>query len=75
MNAEVNQLIENRMRRNDPIDDKMSLFRQQVCIEFYTSATPTIHPPRCIHNCEGVVAYHQLLQGICIRVASQCKLT
>uniref|UniRef100_X1Z4C8 Intraflagellar transport protein 81 homolog n=1 Tax=Capitella teleta TaxID=283909 RepID=X1Z4C8_CAPTE len=32
MNAEVNQLIEKRMMSNDPIDDKLSLFRQQAAI-------------------------------------------
>ncbi|XP_002742265.1 intraflagellar transport protein 81 homolog [Saccoglossus kowalevskii] len=32
MNAEINQLIEKRMMRNDPIDDKLSLFRQQASI-------------------------------------------
>jgi intraflagellar transport protein 81 len=32
VNAEVNQLIEKRMMSNDPIDDKLSLFRQQVCL-------------------------------------------
>lgn len=30
INIEVNQLIEKRMMSNDPIDDKLSLFRQQV---------------------------------------------
>ncbi|XP_077987747.1 intraflagellar transport protein 81 homolog [Glandiceps talaboti] len=32
VNAEINQLIEKRMMRNDPIDDKLSLFRQQASI-------------------------------------------
>ena len=30
LSAEINTLIEKRMVRNDPIDDKLSLFRQQV---------------------------------------------
>ena len=30
VNAEVNQLIEKRMMSGDPMDDKLSLFRQQV---------------------------------------------
>ena len=30
LSAEINSLIEKRMVRNDPIDDKLSLFRQQV---------------------------------------------
>ncbi|XP_013415931.1 intraflagellar transport protein 81 homolog [Lingula anatina] len=32
MNTEINQLIEKRMRSNDPIDDKLALFRQQAAI-------------------------------------------
>ncbi|PIK37901.1 putative intraflagellar transport protein [Apostichopus japonicus] len=32
LNSEVNDLIEKRMMRNDPIDDKLSLFRQQAVI-------------------------------------------
>ncbi|XP_071798485.1 intraflagellar transport protein 81 homolog [Asterias amurensis] len=32
INSDVNGLIEKRMMRNDPIDDKMSLFRQQASI-------------------------------------------
>lgn len=32
LNAETNSLIEKRMMRNDPIDDKLSLFRQQAVI-------------------------------------------
>lgn len=32
MNSEVNGLIEKRMMRNDPTDDKLSLFRQQASI-------------------------------------------
>ncbi|GFO11516.1 intraflagellar transport protein 81-like protein [Plakobranchus ocellatus] len=32
MNAEVNQLIEKRMRSGEPADDKLSLFRQQAGI-------------------------------------------
>ncbi|MBN3309343.1 intraflagellar transport protein 81 homolog [Amia ocellicauda] len=32
MNIQINQLIEKRMMRNDPIDDKHSLFRQQASI-------------------------------------------
>ncbi|XP_075439568.1 intraflagellar transport protein 81 homolog [Ascaphus truei] len=32
VNAQINQLIEKRMRRNDPMDDKLSLFRQQAAI-------------------------------------------
>uniref|UniRef100_A0AAZ3QCV1 IFT81 calponin homology domain-containing protein n=1 Tax=Oncorhynchus tshawytscha TaxID=74940 RepID=A0AAZ3QCV1_ONCTS len=31
-NIEINLLIEKRMMRNDPIDDKLSLFRQQASI-------------------------------------------
>ncbi|XP_035693402.1 intraflagellar transport protein 81 homolog isoform X1 [Branchiostoma floridae] len=31
-NAEINQLIEKRMMRNDPIDDKLSIFKQQASI-------------------------------------------
>ncbi|KAL2092766.1 hypothetical protein ACEWY4_012564 [Coilia grayii] len=31
-NVEINQLIEKRMMRNDPMDDKLSLFRQQASI-------------------------------------------
>uniref|UniRef100_A0A673MDU7 Intraflagellar transport protein 81 homolog n=1 Tax=Sinocyclocheilus rhinocerous TaxID=307959 RepID=A0A673MDU7_9TELE len=31
-NTEINQLIEKRMMRNDPMDDKLSLFRQQAAI-------------------------------------------
>ncbi|XP_074658114.1 intraflagellar transport protein 81 homolog [Tubulanus polymorphus] len=31
-NSEINELIEKRMRSNDPIDDKLSLFRQQAAI-------------------------------------------
>ncbi|XP_057212387.1 intraflagellar transport protein 81 homolog [Triplophysa rosa] len=31
-NTEINQLIEKRMVRNDPMDDKLSLFRQQAAI-------------------------------------------
>lgn len=31
-NTEINQLIEKRMVRNDPMDDKLSLFRQQATI-------------------------------------------
>ena len=30
LSVEINSLIEKRMVRNDPIDDKLSLFRQQV---------------------------------------------
>ena len=29
-NSEVNQLVEKRMMNSDPMDDKLSLFRQQV---------------------------------------------
>ena len=29
-NAEVNQLVEKRMMSGDPMEDKLSLFRQQV---------------------------------------------
>lgn len=29
-NADINQLIEKRMVSGDPLDDKLSLFRQQV---------------------------------------------
>ncbi|XP_038049933.1 intraflagellar transport protein 81 homolog [Patiria miniata] len=32
VNSDVNALIEKRMMSNDPIDDKMSLFRQQAAI-------------------------------------------
>ncbi|KAL0979540.1 hypothetical protein UPYG_G00186350 [Umbra pygmaea] len=32
INIEINQLIEKRMMRNDPMDDKLSLFRQQASI-------------------------------------------
>ena len=32
VNAEVNQLIEKRMMSGNPMDDKLSLFRQQVLI-------------------------------------------
>ncbi|KAJ7994081.1 hypothetical protein DPEC_G00262230 [Dallia pectoralis] len=32
VNVEVNHLIEERMMRNDPMDDKLSLFRQQASI-------------------------------------------
>ncbi|XP_039628079.1 intraflagellar transport protein 81 homolog [Polypterus senegalus] len=32
LNKQINQLIEKRMMRNDPIDDKLSLFRQQASI-------------------------------------------
>ena len=32
LNAEVNQLIEKRMRSGEPADDKHSLFKQQVMI-------------------------------------------
>ncbi|XP_020603042.1 intraflagellar transport protein 81 homolog [Orbicella faveolata] len=32
LSAEINTLIEKRMVRNDPIDDKLSLFRQQASI-------------------------------------------
>nr|KAG5694660.1 hypothetical protein BaRGS_003938 [Batillaria attramentaria] len=32
LNAEVNQLIEQRMRSGDPTEDKLSLFRQQAAI-------------------------------------------
>ncbi|KAA0714307.1 Intraflagellar transport protein 81 -like protein [Triplophysa tibetana] len=31
-NTEINQLIEKRMVRNDPMDDKLSLFKQQAAI-------------------------------------------
>uniref|UniRef100_A0A8C2J491 Intraflagellar transport 81 homolog n=1 Tax=Cyprinus carpio TaxID=7962 RepID=A0A8C2J491_CYPCA len=31
-NTEINRLIEKRMMRNDPMDDKLSLFRQQAAI-------------------------------------------
>lgn len=31
VNNEIQEFIENRMRNNNPIDDKLSLFRQQVC--------------------------------------------
>lgn len=33
-NAEINQLIEKRMVSGDPLDDKLSLFRQQVHLFF-----------------------------------------
>uniref|UniRef100_A0A667XY96 Intraflagellar transport protein 81 homolog n=1 Tax=Myripristis murdjan TaxID=586833 RepID=A0A667XY96_9TELE len=32
VNAQINQLIEKRMMRNDPMDDKLTLFRQQASI-------------------------------------------
>ncbi|XP_035233139.1 intraflagellar transport protein 81 homolog [Stegodyphus dumicola] len=32
VNNEIHEFIENRMRNNNPIDDKLSLFRQQVSI-------------------------------------------
>ncbi|KAG5840733.1 hypothetical protein ANANG_G00191810 [Anguilla anguilla] len=32
INMQINQLIEKRMMRNDPMDDKLSLFRQQASI-------------------------------------------
>lgn len=32
LNSEINQLIEKKMMSNDPIDDKLSLFRQQAAI-------------------------------------------
>lgn len=32
LNAEINQLIEQRMRSGDPTEDKLSLFRQQAAI-------------------------------------------
>ncbi|KAJ1093133.1 hypothetical protein NDU88_006242 [Pleurodeles waltl] len=32
INANINQLIEKRMMRSDPMDDKLSLFRQQASI-------------------------------------------
>ena len=35
LSAEINTLIEKRMVRNDPIDDKLSLFRQQVSYFFW----------------------------------------
>ena len=41
LSAEINSLIEKRMVKNDPIDDKLSIFRQQVSalnsiVKFYT---------------------------------------
>ena len=30
LNTEINQLVEKRMRSGEPMDDKLSLFRQQV---------------------------------------------
>ena len=33
-NVQINQLIEKKMMRNDPMDDKLSLFRQQVTLVF-----------------------------------------
>ena len=35
VNAEVNQLVEKKMVKNDPSDDKLSLFRQQVILESF----------------------------------------
>ena len=35
VNAEVNQLVEKKMVKNDPSDDKLSLFRQQVIMESF----------------------------------------
>uniref|UniRef100_W5MJU6 Intraflagellar transport protein 81 homolog n=1 Tax=Lepisosteus oculatus TaxID=7918 RepID=W5MJU6_LEPOC len=32
INTQINQIIEKRMMRNDPMDDKLSLFRQQASI-------------------------------------------
>ncbi|XP_071378181.1 intraflagellar transport protein 81 homolog isoform X1 [Centroberyx affinis] len=32
VNSQINQLIEKRMMRNDPMDDKLTLFRQQASI-------------------------------------------
>lgn len=32
LSSEVNQLVEKRMMRNDPIDDKLSVFRQQAAV-------------------------------------------
>ena len=43
VNAEVNQLIEKRMMSGDPMDDKLSLFRQQVLINWLYFQSFTIH--------------------------------
>ena len=32
LSSEINQLVEKRMVRNDPIDDKLSVFRQQAAV-------------------------------------------
>jgi len=32
LSSEVNELVEKRMMRNDPIDDKLSVFRQQAAV-------------------------------------------
>ena len=35
VDSQINQLIEKKMMRNDPMDDKLTLFRQQVLIVLY----------------------------------------
>ena len=35
LNSELNQLYEKRMKNGDPLDDKLTVFRQQVCMTQY----------------------------------------
>ncbi|KAK7136207.1 hypothetical protein R3I94_014756 [Phoxinus phoxinus] len=39
INTEINHLIEKKMMRNDPMDDKLSLFRQQAAIIVHKKET------------------------------------
>uniref|UniRef100_A0A0B7B4J9 Intraflagellar transport protein 81 homolog n=2 Tax=Arion vulgaris TaxID=1028688 RepID=A0A0B7B4J9_9EUPU len=52
LNAEVNQLIEKRMRSGEPTDDKLSLFRQQAGIIAHKkeAAAETLRAIRDEHN-------------------------
>ena len=58
LSAEINTLIEKRMVRNDPIDDKLSLFRQQVSYFFWKILQTSLS-----YSCYGLFKFNRGIFG------------
>lgn len=44
---QINQMIDKRMMRSDPMDDKLTLYRQQVCtITFISTVFLHLEKPK-----------------------------
>lgn len=66
-NNEIHEVIENRMRNTNPIDDKLSLFRQQVSDQLYSFF--------CSRNIYFSLEFHICLNKIQICISGNIILT